>query len=256
VLAKVTSHDLAERLTGPYNPAGGYARKVAEPAGHEPHLWRGIATPDRQQDPWETTIPVSIRDFREAATVEDYIDTTERLATPPEPPAQPLAAAPLDIPHAVGLADAVRESRNRLPALHPAGPRQHRPPDPAVSRPGRLQLTDVRARRPVQPGHHARQSQATTARRAGRTTRIPAQGTGRPGGGQVHGRIGTLIKLREIRHSLGHGDARAKAVAAYASLGLSFPIADWPQAWSRISSLACGALDVLREEAHAGLQRS
>ena len=65
--------------------------------------------------------------------------------------------------------------------------------------------------------------------------------------------IETLIKLRTIRHSIEHGDARAKAIAAYAELGLSFPIANWPQAWAQISAIACGALDVLREEAHAGL---
>jgi hypothetical protein len=65
--------------------------------------------------------------------------------------------------------------------------------------------------------------------------------------------INTLIKLRTIRHGIEHGDARAKAVAAYAELGLSFPIASWPQAWAQISALACGALDALREEAHAGL---
>ena len=65
--------------------------------------------------------------------------------------------------------------------------------------------------------------------------------------------IGTLIKLRSIRHIIEHGDARAKAVAAYAELGLSFPVTSWPQALAQISTVACGALDVLREEAHAGL---
>ena len=67
--------------------------------------------------------------------------------------------------------------------------------------------------------------------------------------------IGTLIKLRTIRHSIEHGDARAKAIAAYADLGLIFPVANWSQAWAQISAAACGALDILREEAHAGLSR-
>src|SRR5262249_55968444 len=65
--------------------------------------------------------------------------------------------------------------------------------------------------------------------------------------------IGTLIKLRTIRHSIEHGDARARAIAAYAELGLSFPVVNWPEAWAQISAIACGSLDVLREEAHAGL---
>jgi hypothetical protein len=32
--------------------------------------------------------------------------------------------------------------------------------------------------------------------------------------------IDTLIRLRTVRHGIEHGDARAKAVAAYAELGL------------------------------------
>jgi hypothetical protein len=48
-------------------------------------------------------------------------------------------------------------------------------------------------------------------------------------------------------------DARAKAVAAYAELGLTFPVASWPETWAQISAITCGALDALREEAHAGL---
>ena len=59
--------------------------------------------------------------------------------------------------------------------------------------------------------------------------------------------------MRTVRHSIEHGDARAKAVAAYASLGIVFPVADWHGAWARISAITCGALDALREEAHAGL---
>ncbi len=68
--------------------------------------------------------------------------------------------------------------------------------------------------------------------------------------------IGTLIKLRTFRHSIEHGDARTKAIAAYADLGLVFPVASWPQAWARISALACGVLDILPEEAHSGLRRA
>jgi hypothetical protein len=68
--------------------------------------------------------------------------------------------------------------------------------------------------------------------------------------------IATMIKLRTIRHGLEHGDARAKAVAAYAELGITFPVTYWPQAWTQVSALVRGALDVLREEAHAGLRNA
>ena len=61
--------------------------------------------------------------------------------------------------------------------------------------------------------------------------------------------IETLTKLRTVRHSIEHGDARAKAVAAYAALGIAFPVSNWPDAWTKVSALTCGALDVLREGA-------
>ena len=41
--------------------------------------------------------------------------------------------------------------------------------------------------------------------------------------------IGTLIRLRTIRHAIEHGDARAKAVAAYAELGLTFLLRAGPR---------------------------
>jgi hypothetical protein len=65
-----------------------------------------------------------------------------------------------------------------------------------------------------------------------------------------------LIKLRTIRHSIEHGDARAKAIASYTELGLAFPVASWPDAWAQISAIACRALDVIRVEVHAGLPSS
>ena len=71
-------------------------------------------------DQWELKIPVSIRDYRDVTSVEEYIDLVEHLVAPPEPP------------------------------------------------------------------------------------------------------IGTLIRLRTIRHAIEHGDARAKAVAAYARAGPDF----------------------------------
>jgi hypothetical protein len=59
--------------------------------------------------------------------------------------------------------------------------------------------------------------------------------------------------VRTIRHSIEHGDAHTKAVAAYAELGLTFPVMSWHETWAQFSAIACGALDALREEVQAGL---
>jgi hypothetical protein len=50
-----------------------------------------------------------------------------------------------------------------------------------------------------------------------------------------------------------HSDARHKAVAAFGEIGLSFPPVSWEQAWAHVTSMARGALDVVREEVHVGL---
>ena len=97
-------------------------------------------------DQWELKIPVSIRDYRDVTSVEEYIDLVEHLVAPPEPP------------------------------------------------------------------------------------------------------IGTLIRLRTIRHAIEHGDARAKAVAAYARAGPDFSCCELARETpAQISAIACGALDALRE---------
>ena len=70
---------------------------------------------------------------------------------------------------------------------------------------------------------------------------------------RVTGAFGTLIRLRHIRVSTQHSDARHEAVAAFGEIGLSFPPVSWEQAWAHVASIAGGALDVVREEVHVGL---
>jgi hypothetical protein len=59
--------------------------------------------------------------------------------------------------------------------------------------------------------------------------------------------------VRTIRHGIEHGDARSKAMAAYASLGIGDSLVHWGDAWAQVSAVTCSVLEVLREEAHAGL---
>jgi hypothetical protein len=253
VQATLTSHDLTDRLARLYTPADVYTKKIAELAGHEPYLWRGITPPDFQPDTWEITIPVSIRDFRETATIEDYIDTTEHLATPSEPAVQPMTAGPLDIAYAVSFTDAVWQNRTRSPLFAR--------PDPASIARLTQPCNDHGAFNSLMSALADLLSQATVPGRA----KPPRQGAleqlrryiqqhiDAAAAARCTAAIDTLIQLREIRHSTEHGDARVKAIAAHAKLGLPYPIADWPHAWARISALTCGALDTLREEAGASL---
>jgi hypothetical protein len=257
--AGVTSHEMARWLvgSGPGSLLGPAAevivRKVGQLLEHEPYLWHGFSRPDRESERWELRIPASIRDFCDVTSVEDYIDRMEQLVTPPGPPPQPLTAAPLDIPYAVSFADAVWESRTRFPLFARPDPASIARLTQACDSEGTFNslmsaLADVLSQI-AKPG-------AGKAPRAGALEDVRKyldEVLEPPAAARCSDAISTLIKLRTIRHGIEHGDARAKAVAAYAELGLSFPVASWPQAWAQISAMVCGALDVLREEAHAGL---
>lgn len=252
----VTSQELARWMArnGLFTPAVDvFVRKVGQLLEHEPYLWHGFWRPDPAADQWEVKIRVSIRDYRDVTTIEEYIDRVEQLVSPPEPPAQPLTAAPLDIPFAIGYADAVWESRTGFPLFAR--------PDPAS------------IARLTQPCESEGAFNSLMSALADVLSQVAKPGTGRapqsgalrevrdylnamldpPAAARCSDVIETLTKLRTVRHSIEHGDARAKAVAAYAALGIAFPVSSWPAAWTQVSALTCGALDVLREELHAGL---
>jgi hypothetical protein len=261
VVAGVTSHEVARWLAGRrgsgfLGPAAEVIlRKVGQLLEHEPYLWRGFNRPDEESERWQLEIAASIRNFREVTTVEEYVDRVEQLVAPPEPPSQPLSAAPLDIPYAVSFADAVWESRTGFPLFARPDPasiaRLTQPCDSEGAFNSLMSaLADVLSQI-AKPGT----GKAPQAGALEEVRKYLDQKLGPPAATRCSDAIRTLIKLRTIRHSIEHGDARAKAVQAYAELGLSFPVASWPQAWVQISAILCGALNVLREEAHAGLSR-
>lgn len=259
VEATATSAELAGWLKGigPGNLQGTAAEAVLRKTGqlleHEPYLWHGFHRPAQDSDEWDVRIPVSVRDYRDVTSAEEYIDTTERLVAPPEPPSQPLSAAPLDIPYAVSFADAVWQSRTGFPLFarpDPASIARLTMPCGSEGAFNSLMsaLADVLSQ-VAKPG-------TGTALRAGALEQVREylnRELDPSAAARCADAIGTLVRVRTIRHGIEHGDARAKAVVAYASLGIAFPVARWDEAWSQVSGITCGALDVLREEAHAGL---
>jgi hypothetical protein len=259
VEARAASDELAAWLKGPGpgNKLGDAAEAVLRKTGqlleHEPYLWHGFHRSAAGSDEWDLKIPASIRDYRDVTSAEDYIDKVERLVAPPEPPSHPLSAAPLDIPYAISFADAVWQSRTGSPLFSRPDPasiaRLTQPCDSEGTFNSLMSaLADVLSQ-VARPG-------TRTALRSGALEEVRDylnRELDPPAAARCADAIGTLIRVRTIRHSIEHGDARAKAIAAYASLGIAFPVANWHDAWARISAITCGALDALREEAHAGL---
>ena len=255
---EVSSEDLAHwmRQSGLFAPiVDELVPRIGQLLQHEPYLLSGFRHPVPDRDPWKLEIRDSIRDFRDVTTIEEYIDRVEQMASPPGAPSQPFTAAPLDIAYAVSFVDAVWESRTRSPLFVRPDPasiaRLTQPCDSEGAFNSLMSaLADVLSQ-VAKPGtgRAPRSGALEEVRRYLEGELDPAAAT------RCSDAIDTLIQLRTVRHSIEHGDARAKAVAAYAGLGIPFPVGSWPDAWARVVALACGSLDVLREEVNAGITR-
>jgi hypothetical protein len=68
---------------------------------------------------------------------------------------------------------------------------------------------------------------------------------------QVEHAIGVFDAARQLRASSEHFGAQPRAVAALGTLGLTYPVMDWPAAWHQIQRAVSHACDVIRLEIHA-----
>ena len=68
---------------------------------------------------------------------------------------------------------------------------------------------------------------------------------------QVSRAVEVLDAARQIRAGTEHFGAQARSVAAFATLGLTYPVMDWASAWRQIQQAVSRACDVIRLEVHA-----
>ena len=228
-------------------------RKLRQLLEHEPILWSGTVQRDPDGLHWSIRVPATLRALRGIVTIDDYLDRVVESVAPPAPPSVPISLGALDLPYAVGYLDAVWTARtgSRLFVnLDPASVARLTQPCANEEEFNSLMsaLADVLGQ-VVPPGRASPpQGSALEALREQLGTRLDPEAADRVGGA-----IGRLIDLRHIRVGTQHSDARHRGVAAFERLGLSFPPTSWEQAWSQVAVLARGALDVLREEVHAGI---
>jgi len=232
-------------------PASLFMRKLRVVLGHEPLLNSAVQQPQPGVEQWTVRVPAALRDYRGVDSIEDYLDQVTELVAPPAPPSVPFSAGPLDIPNSVGYLDAVWESTT--------GSHLFVNLDPASV--GRL----------TQPCGSEEEFNSLMSALADVLGQVVTPGTAKPPQGKALEAVGdylagsldtdaaeraaaavmTLIRLRHIRVSTQHRDARHKAVAAFIEIGLLFPPASWAQAWTHIAVTAISALNTLREEVHA-----
>jgi hypothetical protein len=252
--AEVASHLAGAGIRGVPGPLAEIVmRKVGQILEHEPYIWHGFARPDADSQTWSLSIAPVLREFRGVTTAEEYIDRMAEMLEPPAPPPVPPSAGPLDIPNAVGYLDAVWKSKTGSRLFVNLDPHSVARLTLACEDEGDFNslmsaLADVLAQ-VVTPGVTVPpQREALEKLRDYLVPKLDADPADR-----VSGAIRTLIRLRHIRVAGQHSDARHKAVAAFREIGLQFPPVTWDQAWAHVAGMARGALDVLREEVHAGL---
>lgn len=250
-LANVIKTESIRGVSAP--PVEATMRKVRQLLGHEPFLYHIVQHPRTEQERWTVQVPAILRAYRDISSIDDYLDKVIELVAPPEPPSVPPSAAPLDIPYAVGYLDAVWKSKTGSRLFVNLDPASVARLTLACADEGDFNsqmsaLADVLGA-VVTPGKaKPPQSGAIEEVRDYLIPKLDADVAGR-----VADAFMTLIRLRRIRVSAQHGDARHKAVAAFREIGLPFPPVTWDQAWAHVAGMARGALDVVREEVHAGL---
>ena len=248
---EILSASIAGR-SGP--PVDSIMAKLGDILVKEPFLYSTLNRPNSVD--WEVCVPAALRQYRDVATVNDYVNRVTELVAPEEPVSVPLSSWPLDIPNAVGYLDAVWKSRtgtHMFVNLDPASVARLAQDCGSEEEFNSLMsaLADVLGQ-VVVPGTPA-PSQRGALEAVGRylaSTLDPDVAD------RVNAAMETLIRLRRIRVSTQHSDARHRAVTAFQEIGLPFPPPSWPQAWAHIAVQARGALDAIREEINAGLPRS
>jgi hypothetical protein len=260
VEATVTSEEIAKQIltasiagtSAP--PVDATMLKVRQVLGHEPFLWSAISQPDPAKPDWTLQVPAVLRGYRDVTTIDDYLDRLLELVAPAGTEA-PVAWSPgaLDIPNAVGYLDAVWKNRtgSRLFVnLDPASIARLTQGCSSEDEFNSLMtaLADVLGR-VVRPGQAAPPQQTALE-----TVRdYLASALDGDAADRVTGALDRLIRLRRIRVSAQHSDARHRAVTAFQEIGLPFPPHSWEHAWAHIAVQARSALDVIREEIHASL---
>ncbi len=227
--------------------------KLRQLLEHEPFMHAAVQPSDQTAEDWMVRVPAVLRAYRGIASIDDYIDRVVDQIAPPGERLVPPSFGALDVPYAIGYLDAVWKNQtgcHLFVGLDPASVARLTLDcaDQEDFNSMMSALADVLAQ-VVVPGQ-ATPPQKAALEAVGEylASSLEADAVARVGSA-----VETLIHLRRVRVGAQHGDARHKAVAAFHAIGLAFPPPTWRQAWAHVAGQAKGALDIIREEVHAGL---
>lgn len=217
---------------------------------NEPATWQCKIEGDRNGE-WSIELWPHVRRFAGIHTVEEYLDRLAYLWTPSSVAEEPpLPSSPFSLPAAIDYLDAVWRLRFEEPLVAPPGLERsarlafnvstREEADSALSALAEV-LKSLKV--PSTPGVDGHPLQRIVPYLEGR---LPSEAIDR-----VREAVDQLEAARKLRAAAQHVGAEAKAITAYGVLGLSYPVANWAEAWNRIQAVAAHAFDVIREELQA-----
>ncbi len=219
VEATVGSGEITSRLSvplfgGTLTPLDMTLRKIRRLLSHEPFL--DLAQqPKPDIEDWTVRVPAVLRAYRDVTSVDDYLDCIAEQVSPPEPPAAPPSPSPLDIPYAIGYFDAVWKANTGSRLFSNLDPASIARLTLACSSEAEFNslmsaLADILAQL-TEPGQ-------TAPPRGGALEKIRdylIQTLAPEAAVRASDAINVLIRLRHIRVSAQHADARHKAVMTF-----------------------------------------
>jgi hypothetical protein len=208
----------------------------------------GHSATDDTLTSWKWTVGRSVRQYKDVASIEQYVERLTTLLAPPPAIEHRIAASPLDLPTSLGYLDSAwRLTHERKHLLHLVSPEKVASlAYDAGSREeffDRLSaLCDTMKGFQV-PGSSTKDGHAVVRMKGHLQDILPPEAHAR-----VEEAVEVLSNLVAIRNGGEHGDAQDKAALSWVALGVRLPVTDWAAAWMLVRQRAIVAFDVLRDE--------
>jgi len=252
---EISSQDMAEALAPFFRLKGGLEPDLlGDLLDREPPTWTVIQ--QRGEGRWSGRIPRGVLRFVGVANIRDYLDRVVEMLTIPQVAVPPAAPSPLGLVAAIDYLDTVwrlaQPGAGHLFQLHSAQRTAQLAfeANTAAEFESRLSgLGDILRSFKLPPTETVaskkpkRERDKPLAPLEGQLLALLPESQAR-----IQGAIAVLHNVIAVRDAGQHGPAGGKGAMALSALGIGYPPASWPEAWSTISARTIEALDALREE--------
>ena len=225
-----------------------WSRLLYQLMEEEPSFAGGHSATDNTLTSWKWTVHRTVRQYKDVASIEQYVERLATLLAPPPAIGHRVTASPLDLPTSLGYLDSAwRLTHDRKHLLHLVSP--EKVASLAFDAGTREEFFDrLSALCDTMKGFQVPASSTKNAhaivRMKGHLQDIlPPEAHAR-----VEEAVDVLSNLIAIRNGGEHGDAQDKAASSWIALGVRLPITDWAEAWMLVRQRAIVAFDVLRDE--------